>query len=94
VAIVIGTMVSLAYYLRVVAAIWMRPGEEPAPGAALPAMAGGSPEADPIDPDAGRRWYLAGPAVLAAAATVFFGVIPQPLVEWAEHAGAALAPFL
>jgi hypothetical protein len=28
------------------------------------------------------------------AATIFFGVIPQPLVEWAEHTGAALAPFL
>jgi len=33
-------------------------------------------------------------ALLAAAATVFFGVIPQPLVAWAEHAGAALAQFL
>ena len=34
--------------------------------------------------------YLVGPALLAAAATVFFGVIPQPLVEFAEHAGASL----
>ena len=98
-------MISLAYYLRVVAAIWMRPGaEETAPRAEprpdLPAMAGGSPEADagdavpapsaPIDPDAPRRAYLLGPALLATAATVFFGVIPQPLVEWAEQAGAAI----
>ena len=30
VVIVIGSMVSLAYYLRVVAAVWMRPGAEPA----------------------------------------------------------------
>jgi hypothetical protein len=28
--------------------------------------------------------------VLAAAATIFFGVIPQPLVEFAAHAGASL----
>ena len=28
VAIAIGTMISLAYYLRVVAAVWMRPGEQ------------------------------------------------------------------
>jgi NADH-quinone oxidoreductase subunit N len=85
--IAVGTMISLAYYLRVVAAMWMRPGGEPA---ATPAIAGASPEADPIDPTAGRRWYLVGPALLAAAATIFFGVIPQPLVEFAEHAGASL----
>ena len=57
---------------------------------AIPAIAGASPEADPIDPEAGRRLYLVVPALLAAAATVFFGVIPQPLVEFAEHAGASL----
>jgi NADH-quinone oxidoreductase subunit N len=85
--IAVGTMISLAYYLRVVAAMWMRPGGETA---ATPAIAGASPEADPIDPDAGRRIYLVAPALLAAAATVFFGVIPQPLVEFAQHAGASL----
>jgi NADH-quinone oxidoreductase subunit N len=94
VAIAIGTMVSLAYYLRVVAAVWMPPGAEPAVAPEMPAIAGASPEADAIDPEAGRRLYLVGPALLAAAATVFFGVIPQPLVAWAEHAGAALAQFL
>jgi NADH-quinone oxidoreductase subunit N len=87
--IAVGTMISLAYYLRVVAAMWM-PGEERAPASAAPAIAGASPEADPIDPDAGRRIYLLAPAVLAAAGVVFFGVIPQPLVEFAEHAGASL----
>ena len=64
--IAVGTMISLAYYLRVVAAMWMRPGGE---AAAAPAIAGASPEADPIDPDAGRRAYLVAPALLAAAAT-------------------------
>jgi NADH-quinone oxidoreductase subunit N len=85
--IAVGTMISLAYYLRVVAAMWMRP---EADVAELPAMAGASPEADPIDPEAGTRPYLVGPALLAAAAIVFFGVIPQPLVEFAKHAGASL----
>jgi hypothetical protein len=47
-------------------------------------------DTDPVDPDAPRRIYLLGPALLATAATVFFGVIPQPLVEWAEQAGAAI----
>jgi NADH-quinone oxidoreductase subunit N len=87
--IAVGTMISLAYYLRVVAAMWMRPGEEAAPGGA-PAIAGASPEADPIDPEAGRRPYLVGPALLAAAGAVFFGIVPQPLVEFAQHAGASL----
>jgi NADH-quinone oxidoreductase subunit N len=87
--IAVGTMISLAYYLRVVAAMWMRPASETAPGA-TPAIAGASPEADPIDPAAGRRLYILAPALLAAAATIFFGVIPQPLVEFAQHAGASL----
>ena len=86
--IAVGTMISLAYYLPVVAAMWMR--GESSSVAGPPAIAGAAPEADPPDPEAGRRWYLAGPAALAAAATVFFGVIPQPLVEFAERAGASL----
>jgi NADH-quinone oxidoreductase subunit N len=97
--IAVGTMISLAYYLRVVAAMWMRPENEVAgsvpgqPGATAaggPVISGASPEADPVDPDAGRRWYLVGPAVLAAGVTVFLGVIPQPLVDWATHAGSSL----
>jgi NADH-quinone oxidoreductase subunit N len=84
--IAVGTMISLAYYLRVVAAMWM--GGESAE--AVPAIAGASPEADPIDPEAGRRIYLVAPALLAAAGVVFFGVIPEPLVKFAEHAGSSL----
>jgi NADH-quinone oxidoreductase subunit N len=87
--IAIGTMISLAYYLRVVAAMWMQSESDVAPGA-TPVIAGASPEADPVDPEAGRRWYIVGPALLASAATVFFGIIPQPLVDFATHAGASL----
>ncbi|HEX3734228.1 MAG TPA: NADH-quinone oxidoreductase subunit N [Solirubrobacterales bacterium] len=87
--IAVGTMISLAYYLPVIAAMWMRPEREKVAGAA-PAIAGASPEADPIDLGASRRWYILVPALLAAAATIFFGVIPQPLVDFAHHAGASL----
>jgi NADH-quinone oxidoreductase subunit N len=87
--IAVGTMISLAYYLRVVAAMWMRP-EGTVSALQAPAIAGASPEADPIDPQAGRRLYIVGPALLTAGATVFFGIIPQPLVDFAQHVGASL----
>ncbi|MGK2931634.1 MAG: NADH-quinone oxidoreductase subunit N [Solirubrobacterales bacterium] len=92
VMIAVGTMISLVYYLRVVAAVWMSPETEASPAdgidtAGLPASVAGAPAADEFtDPQAHRRWYLVLPAVVGAAATVFFGVIPQPLVEFAQHA--------
>ncbi|MGE5199242.1 MAG: NADH-quinone oxidoreductase subunit N [Rhodospirillaceae bacterium] len=95
VAIVIGAMISLVYYLRVVAYMWMRPAAE-----AAPAMAGGSPDADDepegnAPPPKGTRCpAIIVPGILCAAATIFFGVIPTPLVDWANHAGASIAPFL
>jgi NADH-quinone oxidoreductase subunit N len=90
VAIAIGTMVSLAYYLRVVAAVWMRPAAVGSRADRLPAMAGGSPEADPA-PSGVRCRAIIALTALAAAATVFFGVIPSPLVEWAEAAGESIS---
>lgn len=107
VMIVAGSMVSLAYYLRVVAMMWMGTEEEASPARPEtdlpPVIAGASPDApesgltggalqpDPFeDRNAQRHWYLTGPAVLAAAATLFFGIIPQPLVEFAQHAGRAI----
>ncbi len=105
VMIAIGTMISLAYYLKVVAAVWMRPAPK-----RLPAMAGAAPEAEP-EPVAGRvevrpgRALAGGPSggrcslvlgvlVLTAAATVAFGVYPDPLVEFAENAGRAVATMI
>jgi NADH-quinone oxidoreductase subunit N len=88
VVIVIGSMISLAYYLRVVAAIWMTPStERPAAEAgAVPAMAGGSQEADSsLD----CRVIVALGAI-AAAGTLFFGILPSPLVDWAVGAGDSL----
>jgi NADH-quinone oxidoreductase subunit N len=118
VAIVVGSMISLGYYLPVVAAIWMR--ESPAGeaqasrttspatgpnGGPLPALAGGSPELDgepALAPAAGDAGLGAPPAgglqpevvfvaVIAAAATIFFGIIPQPLFDLVHHAGSALS---
>jgi NADH-quinone oxidoreductase subunit N len=94
VAIVIGTMVSLAYYLRVVAAVWMRPEPTPTPGEPMPAIAGGSPEADATRPPKGssRCALVVGSGLICAAATVAFGVAPSPLIDWASHAAESLAP--
>jgi NADH-quinone oxidoreductase subunit N len=91
VVIVVGSMVSLAYYLRVLAAVWMRP--EPAATTAkpetMPAIAGGAPGSS-IPKGASRCGLVVGAGILCAAATVFFGVIPSPLVDWASAAGASL----
>ncbi|HET8975433.1 MAG TPA: NADH-quinone oxidoreductase subunit N [Solirubrobacterales bacterium] len=100
VAIVIGTMISMAYYLRVLAAVWMRP--DPAAEAQMPVIAGASAEADapgasaggrdePGTKGAGRCLLIVGAAILCAAATVAFGVYPDPLVDWASAAGESLA---
>jgi NADH-quinone oxidoreductase subunit N len=91
VVIVIGTMVSLAYYLRVVAAVWMRPGPSPAAAEPMPAMAGGSPEADAIPRGASRCLLIVGSALLCGAATIVFGIAPSPLIDWASHAAGSLA---
>jgi NADH-quinone oxidoreductase subunit N len=86
VMIAIGTMISLVYYMRVVATIWMSPASD----ASLQVPAG-----EPgVDLNASRRWHLAAPAVLASIAALFFGIIPQPLVEFAQHAGNALAAYI
>jgi len=76
VVIVLGSAMSLVYYLRVVAAVWMRSPSEAGeragrvPGA-RPAMAGGSPEADaepaPLPP-ARRSSADVEPAVVASPA--------------------------
>ena len=91
VMIAVGTMISLVYYLRVVAAVWMSPEPEASPAdridtAGLPPAIAGAAADEFSDVEAHRRWYLVLPALVGAAATIFFGVIPQPLVEFAQHA--------
>ncbi len=102
VAIVVGSMLSLYYYLRVVAAMWLSDVPVPAAREPVPAIAGGSPELDAAaDPEDGAG-QDAGPdrpvsqaeatavAVLFGAATLFFGILPSPLFDLARDAGSAL----
>jgi NADH-quinone oxidoreductase subunit N len=89
VVIVVGSMVSLAYYLRVVAAVWMRPGPAAEPPA-MPAIAGASPDADAVK-GASRCGLVVGGGLLCAGATVVFGIAPSPLIDWATHAAASVA---
>jgi NADH-quinone oxidoreductase subunit N len=103
IVLVIGSMISLGYYLRVVAAIWMRP-SVPAPiretAAAGPGelapIAGASLEADEWEEGPGAAGAaLAYPelilvAVGFGAATIFFGIFPSPLFHLASHAANAL----
>jgi NADH-quinone oxidoreductase subunit N len=103
VAIVIGSMISLGYYLPVIAAMWMRSADagEPRPDAPAvpggrPVLAGGSSE---LDGESASVRVSAQPevvlvAVLAGAATLFFGVIPEPLFDLVRHAGGALGGLL
>ncbi len=109
VVIVIGSMISLGYYLPVIAAMWMRrapageagagvdsaPLGSPAGGEPLPALAGGSPELD--DATLAAEPKTSAPqlevllvALVAGAATLFFGIVPQPLFDLVHHAGSAL----
>jgi NADH-quinone oxidoreductase subunit N len=88
VMIVIGSMISLVYYLRVVAVMWMAPVEIELPDMRrrrVKPVAGWSPEADPrAQPE------VTAVAVLCAAATIFFGIVPSPLFDAARDMGTAL----
>ena len=90
IVIVIGSMISLAYYLRVVAAMWMQEAAAVPVRAdtGLPALAGGSVEADA---GAGRRdWEVYAVAAVFGAGTLVLGIVPSPLFDLAVDAGAAL----
>jgi NADH-quinone oxidoreductase subunit N len=91
IVIVIGSMISLGYYLRVVLAIWVREAPE---AAAVPALAGGSPDADVVTPSGGPAWEVTAVAVVFGAATVVFGIVPQPLFDFAARAGASFSHLL
>jgi NADH-quinone oxidoreductase subunit N len=101
IVLVVGSMISLGYYLRVVATIWMRPALT-----ARPVMAGGSQEADASadvpgsveDASEGAaaeaptlHFEIAYVALAFAAAVIFFGIFPSPLFHFAAHAGHAIA---
>jgi NADH-quinone oxidoreductase subunit N len=94
--IVVGSMISLAYYLRVVAAIWMRdaPASERAAVSGVPGqpvLAGGAPDAPAAAAGVRARPQLevAFVAVLFGALTLVIGIVPTPLFDFLAHAGAA-----
>lgn len=101
VVLVVGSMISLAYYLRVIAAMWMRDAPAtravatPSGGAismtGRPALGGGSEQADMLD-DAprGRHLEVHVLAALFAIATIALGIVPQPLFELVNDAGASV----
>jgi NADH-quinone oxidoreductase subunit N len=100
IVLVVGSMISLGYYLRVVATMWMtsKAGAAPVrPGSYAP-IAGGSPEADlAVEPAAARS--LPHPevtlvALVFAAASIFFGIVPSPLFHLAAHASHAIGGLL
>jgi NADH-quinone oxidoreductase subunit N len=96
IVVVIGSMISLGYYLRVVAVMWMSaPVAARIPGVpVLAPIAGGAPEADSGGwPTAARSLPYGEVAFVAlafAAASVFFGIFPSPLFHLAAHAGHAI----
>ncbi len=87
VVIVLGSAVSLTYYLRVIAAMWMRPSPR-----TVPALAGGSQDAAE-DAPAGPRaagWEVTAVAVVCGIATIVLGILPGPLFDLAQDAGSAI----
>jgi NADH-quinone oxidoreductase subunit N len=89
VVIVVGAVVSFAYYLRVVAAMWMGGTEVQLP--TLPPrkvkpVSGWSPEAEiRAQPE------VAAIAILFAAATIAFGLYPDPLFDLAHDIGTSIS---
>ncbi len=89
--IVVGSMISLAYYLRVIAAIWMTPDTQAAAAGLVPApepplLAGGSDEATGLR----AQGEVVAVAVLFGALTVILGIVPSPLFDLVRDVGASV----
>ncbi len=92
IAIVVGSMISLVYYLRVLAVMWMGRFEITLPilpQRSVSPVAGSSPEAD-----ARAQPEVAAVAILAAAATIVFGIVPSPLFDLARDVGQSFSALL
>jgi NADH-quinone oxidoreductase subunit N len=91
VMIVVGSMLSLAYYLRVIAVMWMGRFEislPTVPPRRVRPVGGWSPEAD-----ARAQPEVASVAILAAAATIVFGIVPSPLFDLVRDVGSSFSAF-
>ena len=92
VVIVVGSMISLVYYLRVIAVMWMGRFEielPTTPSRRAKPVAGHSPEADP-----GAQPEVVAVALIAAAATIVLGLWPAPLFDLARDVGSSLSELL
>jgi NADH-quinone oxidoreductase subunit N len=92
VVIVLGSIVSLVYYLRVVAVMWMGSVDVELPAVTrrrVKPVAGWSPEAD-----ARAQPEVLAIAVLFAAATIALGIVPSPLFDAARDIGTSLSGLL
>jgi NADH-quinone oxidoreductase subunit N len=89
VVIVVGAVVSFGYYLRVVAVMWMAGHEvvlPTIPPRQVKPVSGWSPEADlRAQPE------IAAIAIAFAAATILFGIWPDPLFDAARDIGTSLS---
>jgi NADH-quinone oxidoreductase subunit N len=89
IAIVVGSMISLVYYLRVIALMWLGRVEvdlPTTPPRQVKPVGGWSPEAD-----ATAQPEVLAVAVVCAAAVIFFGIWPDPLFDLARDVGSALS---
>ena len=92
VVIVIGAVVSFAYYLRVVAVMWLGSVEvelPTVPPRSVKPVSGWSPEGDlRAQPE------VAAIAILFAALTILFGIWPDPLFDAAKDVSTSLSGLL
>jgi len=85
--IVVGSMISLAYYLRVIAVMWMGGVEMELPGGRkVRPVSGWSPDAD-----ARSQPEVAAVAVVCAAATIALGIVPSPLFDLARDVATSFS---
>jgi NADH-quinone oxidoreductase subunit N len=89
IVIVVGSVISLVYYLRVIAVMWMGGYEiewPTLPRRRVKPVAGWSPEAE-----ARAQPEVALVAIAFAAATIVFGIWPDPLFDAARDMGTAIS---
>ncbi len=92
IVIVIGSMISLGYYLRVIAVMWMGGATvrlPTTPERHVHPVAGWSPEADPK-----AQFEVTSVAVIAAAVTIALGIVPSPLFDLVRDAGQSFTSLL
>jgi NADH-quinone oxidoreductase subunit N len=92
IVIVVGSMISLVYYLRVIAVMWMDRLEVKLPTVPpryVKPVSGWSPEAD-----ARAQPEVVAIAVIAAIATIALGIVPSPLFDAVRDVGTSLSTFL